>query len=58
MLDLKDRVAQRMQLTTDGLALYLRAVEKAFKWNGIDYAMLVKIYGQPVEGEKRYSPAE
>jgi hypothetical protein len=33
-------------------------VEKAFKWNGIDYAMLVKIYGQSVEGEKRYSPAE
>lgn len=56
--DLKDRLSARIQLTTDGLSLYLRAVEKAFKWNGIDYAMLIKIYGQPVEESRRYSPAE
>lgn len=54
--DLKDRLATRIQLTTDGLPLYLRAVEKAFKWDGVDYAMLVKIYGKPVEGHHRYSP--
>jgi IS1 family transposase len=58
MLDLKDRLASRIQLTTDGLTLYLRAVEKAFQWNGVDYAQLVKIYGQPVEESRRYSPAE
>src|SRR4030043_968426 len=26
--------------------------------NNIDYAMLVKLYGSEVEGEKRYSPAK
>ncbi len=58
MSDLKDRLNGRTQLTTDGLTLYLRAVERAFKWNGIDYAMLIKIYGQPSDAERRYSPAE
>lgn len=56
--DLKERLAERIQLTTDGLSVYLRAVENAFKWNGIDYAMLVKIYGQPMDSERRYSPSE
>lgn len=55
--DLAGRLANRVQLTTDGLKVYLTAVEKAFQ-NDIDYAMLVKIYGQTVEGQKRYSPAE
>ena len=32
-------------------------MDRAFG-DDIDYAMLVKIYGKPVEGEKRYSPAE
>lgn len=36
---------------------YLKAVSAAFG-NDIDYAMLVKIYGNDVEGQKRYSPAE
>jgi len=59
MLDVADRLDLRVQLTSDGLALYLPAVEKAFKWSGVDYAMLVKIYGSPdAEGQKRYSPAE
>jgi hypothetical protein len=43
MLDLKDRLANRVQLTTDGLQAYLGAVEKAFGGD-VDYAMLVKIY--------------
>jgi IS1 family transposase len=55
--DLKDRLAHRVQLTTDGHKAYLSAVEDAFGAD-IDYAMLVKIYGNVIEGgEVRYSPA-
>jgi len=55
--DLKERLTNRVQLTTDGHRMYLEAVEKAFG-SEIDYAQLVKLYGQDTEGEKRYSPAE
>ena len=56
--DLADRLANRVQLTTDGHKAYLSAVEDAFGAN-IDYAMLVKIYGNaPEGGEVRYSPAQ
>jgi len=60
MEDLQSRVKTRMQLTTDGLRLYLDAVQEAFGADGIDYAQLVKIYGAaPGAGdERRYSPAE
>lgn len=58
MEDLASRLATRVQLTTDGLKVYLSAVEGAFGWNGVDYAMLVKIYGDTPEGQRRYSPAE
>jgi IS1 family transposase len=57
MEDLASRLANRVQLTTDGLKCYLKAVKDAFG-NDIDYAMLIKIYGNPAEGQKRYSPAE
>ena len=57
MTDLAGRLKKRVQLTSDGLKLYLTAVEDAFG-SEIDYAMLVKIYGAPSEGQKRYSPAE
>src|SRR3954453_11867618 len=57
MEDLACRLASRVQLTSDGLKAYLTAVNKAFG-NEIDYAMLVKIYGNTEEGQKRYSPAE
>jgi IS1 family transposase len=57
MDDLKSRLANRVQLTSDGHKAYLEAVEAAFG-SDIDYAMLVKIYGQSSESEKRYSPAE
>jgi IS1 family transposase len=57
MQDLAARLANRVQLTTDGLKVYIKAVRNAFG-NDIDYAMLVKIYGNTVEGQKRYSPAE
>jgi IS1 family transposase len=58
MRDLAQRLRDRIQLTSDGLARYEGAVREAFKWT-VDYAMLEKQYsGGPVDGEKRYSPAE
>jgi IS1 family transposase len=55
--DLAGRLANRVQLTTDGHSAYLEAVESAFG-GGIDYAMLVKIYGEGATGaERKYSPA-
>ena len=44
MHDLADRMAHRIQLTTDGHRVYLEAVESAFNLD-IDYAMLQKVYG-------------
>ena len=56
--DLKARLANRVQLTTDGHIAYLSAVEDAFGCE-VDYAMLQKIYGAaPEESETRYSPAQ
>jgi IS1 family transposase len=58
MDDLRSRMANRVQLTSDGHKAYLEAVEGAFG-DDIDYAMLVKIYGASAESAKgRYSPAE
>ncbi len=57
MKDLAGRLVNRVQLTTDGLASYLEAVETAFG-DDIDYAMLIKLYGSPEQKEeRRYSPA-
>lgn len=57
MHDLAGRLASRVQLTTDGHKAYLNAVEDAFG-SEIDFAQLVKIYGNALEGgEVRYSPA-
>lgn len=56
--DLASRLANRVQLTTDGHRAYLTAVESAFGGE-VDYAMLDKIYSNPPrEGQARYSPAE
>lgn len=55
--DLADRLADRVQLTSDGLRVYLEAVERAFRGD-VDYAQLVKVYSNTAEGQKRYSPAE
>ena len=58
MDDLRSRLANRVQLTSDGHKAYLEAVEGAFGAD-IDYAMLVKLYGTAPESAKgRYSPAE
>lgn len=56
MHDLASRLANRVQLTTDGHRPYLVAVEEAFG-RDIDYSMLIKIYGAPEERDTRYSPA-
>lgn len=58
MHDFAARLANRVQLTTDGHRVYLEAVELAFG-NEIDYAMLVKLYSSDRgKGEIRYSPAQ
>jgi IS1 family transposase len=58
MDDLRERLASRVQLTTDGHKAYLEAVEGAIG-DDIDYAMLVKLYGAIPESAKgRYSPAD
>jgi IS1 family transposase len=60
MDDLRSRLANRVQLTTDGHRAYLEAVEEAFGAD-IDYGMLVKLYGAESSGqghERKYSPSE
>src|ERR1700730_2902805 len=60
MDDLRGRLANRVQLTTDGHKAYLSAVEEAFGAE-VDYGMLVKLYGEPStshEASRRYSPTE
>ncbi len=57
MHDLAARLANRVQLTSDGHRPYLAAVQDAFG-DQIDYAMLVKIYGEAAKTEARYSPAQ
>jgi IS1 family transposase len=58
MRDLASRLANRVQLTTDGHRPYLSAVENVFHGD-IDYAQLHKIYASPTafDDERRYSPA-
>ncbi len=55
--DVKERLTNRVQLTSDGHRSYVYAVDDAFG-DDIDYAMLQKIYGAEPHGEKRYSPAK
>jgi IS1 family transposase len=58
MDDLRSRLANRIQLTSDGHKAYLEAAEGAFGAD-VDYAQLVKLYGASPDGAKgRYSPAE
>jgi len=54
--DVASRIKGHVQLTTDGHAPYLEAVDYAFGPE-IDYAVLQKIYGSDPQGQKRYSPA-
>ena len=60
MDDLVQRLANPVQLTTDGHHVYLDAVAGAFG-DDIDYAMLVKLYGEDPKAagpERKYSPSE
>ena len=57
MDDLASRLANRVQLTSDGHRAYLEAVEGAFR-AAVDYAQLVKLYGTTFGQAGRYSPAE
>ena len=57
MDDVRNRLSNRVQLTTDGHRPYLEAVEGAFGGN-VDYAQLVKLYGNPpAKEQQRYSPS-
>jgi IS1 family transposase len=58
MDDLCSRLANRVQLTTDGHRAYLEAVEGAFGGD-VDFAQLVKLYGEPADKgpERKYSPS-
>lgn len=56
--DLASRLANRVQITTDGLKAYVEAVDRAFAGD-VDFAQLIKVYGvESVEGQRRYSPAK
>lgn len=57
MRDLQSRLANRVQLTTDGHKAYLTAVEEAFGPE-VDFSQLVKLYGAVPEPDTRYSPGE
>lgn len=57
MRDLAGRLANRVQLTADGHRVYLDAIEGAFGMD-VDYAQLVKLYGEEPKAKKRYSPGE
>jgi hypothetical protein len=55
-VSLAPRLANRVQITTDGHRPYIEAIEAGFGTD-VDYAMLIKIYGAAPEGQRRYSPA-
>ena len=58
MQDIAHRVTGKIQLTTDGHTIYQHAVRRAFDWHDVDYAQLVKSYGQvgTMQEQRRYSP--
>lgn len=53
--DLRGRIVNRPQISTDGLTAYLWAIGAAFG-AAVDYAQIIKEYGMPVDDERRYSP--
>jgi len=54
MQDLSSRLANRVQLTSDGFHGYAKAVEASFG-NDVDYGQIVKVYGTMAFGERKYS---
>lgn len=60
MRDVASRLKNRVQLTTDRFSPYIKAVEEAFGWNGVDYGMIKKTFGMEGGGahsKVRYSPS-
>jgi IS1 family transposase len=57
MKDVAGRLLNKVQLTTDGLRAYLKAVDSAFG-KEVDYAQLIKIYADDRHGSGRYGPPE
>ncbi len=57
MGDVASRINSRVQITTDGYRAYVEAIEGAFGMD-VDYAMLIKLYGNPTQPDTRYSPGE
>lgn len=55
--DLSKRLANRVQVTSDGHRAYLEAIEAAFGAD-VDYAQLIKLYGDAPTPRGRYSPAQ
>jgi IS1 family transposase len=55
--DLAERLANRVQITSDGLKVYVDAIREGFDGE-VDYAVLHKIYGATPAAEARYNPAE
>ncbi|MDB5312626.1 MAG: uncharacterized protein JWO38_6828 [Gemmataceae bacterium] len=55
--DLAERLAGRVQITTDGLKAYVEAMEAGFGGE-VDYAILHKVYGNAMQDESRYSPPD
>ena len=55
--DLASRLSNRVQITSDGHRPYVEAIETVFGTE-VDYSILQKIYGSPLENETRYSPAK
>ena len=55
--DLGSRLANRTQLTSDGLFVYPDAVEQVFGAD-VDFAQLVKLYANTSDGQRRYSSGE
>jgi len=54
---LNDATTGRFQITTDGFRAYTDAIHYSLGTR-VDYAQLVKIYGNPADGERQYSPPE
>ena len=57
MQDVASRMKNRLQISTDGLAAYVAAIENAFGAD-VDYGQIVKSYGPQERNTRRYSPPE
>lgn len=53
--DLRSRIVNRPQITTDAFAAYYGAIRRAFD-NQVDYAQLTKVFASTIEPRGRYSP--